>query len=391
MTLQSMYRTNNKLGFTLIELSIFIVILSIILTTYIQSSTVKGISRGSPDTITKMKAISKMIAAHRKVNNTIPCPAPLNLAYSNPLFGQSVTSCSVSPPALIGLTSSNPIILRGAVPTYHLGLPKEYAVDEWGNKILYIVYNNAVSSTASYNAITTTDGITMSDANGIPIPAVDAGIYALVSTGKGANGAYPKHTITQNASTCTSTRDDEQNCKTTSTNHEIYVNSYKPNQFDDLVVWKTKAQVDAAAGISAPTVCASCLNYGLGTAVASDCSTHSLTSFRNYIIVNTAPCNYTSLRNWMNDPVWNGENIAACDVTTTNPWSSFSGALYNICKPCTSDSDCRDVMNRITHPSGNSQVTNVPFSTCRIISGGSGYCAFNLSHAQGCARLCSTP
>jgi prepilin-type N-terminal cleavage/methylation domain-containing protein len=134
------------LGFSLIELSIVMTVLSVIATStlpYIQASVKADKTKV---TTQRLDEIETAMVAFRLANKRLPCPAPLSFSLVSSSYGTEATStasdtvapitCSAgATPALTGTSSS----VFGAVPVKALGLPDETGFDSWGKAFAYHV------------------------------------------------------------------------------------------------------------------------------------------------------------------------------------------------------------------------------------------------------------
>lgn len=139
--------TKKKLkAFSLIELSIVILIISILLTGTISISNSSINNKKIAQTKEKMAAIYKAMGIYLAKNGKLPCPAKINLTKSNSDYGVAVTSCNTTPAANQGYwrTAETNMgddfdIFYGMVPTTTLNLPMEYAEDAFGTKLSYFI------------------------------------------------------------------------------------------------------------------------------------------------------------------------------------------------------------------------------------------------------------
>ncbi len=154
--------TNKALdkGFALIILAVLIAILGLVLIGRVPAQPEK-------DKVVFVRTQAKLDAIHASLLNyynlnssTLPCPANPTYATSNASFGLAAATgstcsgtgscpaglvCAAADPNGAGNSTANQIKI-GGVPTKTLGLPDDYAFDEWGNRITF-----AVDPTASEN------------------------------------------------------------------------------------------------------------------------------------------------------------------------------------------------------------------------------------------------
>lgn len=129
----------NRLGYTLVELSVVLVIISLL--------TAGGLTLGAGmvnqaahvDTSKLLDQIDESLRDYYTVNGRLPCPAARNLALTNAEFGREVAggACNVTT-AISGTAYSNNVRI-GMIPVRTLGLSDRAAADKYGNRILYAV------------------------------------------------------------------------------------------------------------------------------------------------------------------------------------------------------------------------------------------------------------
>ncbi|WP_142849653.1 type II secretion system protein [Telmatospirillum sp. J64-1] len=126
------HRTRQS-GFTLIELSIVLVILGIIITMGVEFAHSARDHRRFKTTETKLSTIEEALVLYAARHRRLPCPADATSGTGSAhsmLSGNDVTGCANDQ-------------RRGIVPWIDLGLPKDAAIDGWGNFITYRVHADA--------------------------------------------------------------------------------------------------------------------------------------------------------------------------------------------------------------------------------------------------------
>jgi prepilin-type N-terminal cleavage/methylation domain-containing protein len=196
-----MMNKRNILGFTLIELSIVILIISLILggmmTLYNQRLRAERLAEVNR----RMGVIAEALYQYRLANNKLPCPANSSVATSDADFALqadgAAETCQTSSTANTDLQSnintSNNNVFGGGVPVRTLGLADDYAFDPWGNKFTYYIDAEANNS-ANFTGTSGTDGVslrgslTTTDESGATISAE---VFAVImSHGPNGHGAY---------------------------------------------------------------------------------------------------------------------------------------------------------------------------------------------------------
>ncbi len=265
-------KSQRKSAFSLIELSIVILIVSILITGSIGVS--KTVLSSSKNKISKerMEVVYKSIGNFVASNRRLPCPASLAVAKGSSTYGDE----SATPGTCTGAFKSStnaPNLAYGMVPIKALGLDPEMAEDGFGNKFSYVVdmrFTKASVDTTSNDGFEITKslpnetdslpldlgGIIPQGPAGTNLLSNQNGILLLISHGankfKGFNAAGTAQTITagvadENDNGC----DENAACNTsgtTSFDREFVVNSTSSN-FDDLVLFKNKNQLATDAGL----------------------------------------------------------------------------------------------------------------------------------------------
>lgn len=256
-------------GFTLLEMSIVLVIIALV-TGMAMSSSISIIAQARISaTQQKMKAIEDALLEYRIANDRLPCPGDNTLATTNANFGLEASNpgtCTGGSPiaanySAAGTTNTPATAAEGALPVLTLGLPADFMFDGWGNRFRYAV---DVGYTA-YGAFTNTPvgcinaAITINDAISSPTRST-ASVYALISHGPNGHGAYPKNGGTTLVNVNSDNTNESTNCHCTvsgsvaTPNSPTYSPTYvqmapsysttdKYNNFDDLVSYKERWQM----------------------------------------------------------------------------------------------------------------------------------------------------
>ncbi|MFW0776928.1 MAG: type II secretion system protein [Rickettsiales bacterium] len=179
-------RHNRQSAYTLLELSVVLVILSLMMAGALAMLTQKSRIDQMKELRIKMQAIEEGLIAYTKRSNTaaLPCPAPF-YAITHASFGVA------NPSGCAGMTYDDPSSVAGTVPVKTIGLPDSYAFDPWGNQFTYVVEK----ASATTNALTTNPisssglgSITVKDTNDNNITTT--AIVVLISHGPDGFGAF---------------------------------------------------------------------------------------------------------------------------------------------------------------------------------------------------------
>lgn len=251
-------------GFTLLELSIALLIIALVTGMGFSASLGVLSSAKLSATYKKMAQIDNALMAYRLAQARLPCPADLTINPGTANFGvEGATpgTCTGGSPSAnhsaAGITNSFATAAEGAVPVVTLGLPNDDMVDGWGNRFRYAVdvSMTAYGAFANTPAGCTNGAITVNDTNGGV--RTTAAIYALISHGANGHGAYSQSGGIVNAGS--NSADELTNCHCTSAG--AYNNAYAPTYvqklpqydsgqtgnplyyFDDLVSFKERWQM----------------------------------------------------------------------------------------------------------------------------------------------------
>jgi type II secretory pathway pseudopilin PulG len=288
-------------GFTLIELSVVFIIISVIIGGGF-SLLVTGIwSAQYNSTVNTMDAIEDALQKYVAANGRIPCPADLTIAKGAANYGQEAgyaVGGTGTGECVTGMTpAANTTFSNGAeeggVPTRTLSLPDSYMYDGWGHKFRYVVnpaYTISNSSHSSWVIPTyfgctnvSIKGITVNDASGNP--RTQKAIYAIISHGPNGHGGYTSNGIVTN--TGSTNADEQQNCHCTNTGAgngntaATYVEKAPMpnsanllNSFDDIVAYKEDWQLQTANNqyttSSCPATCTPVSGYSYCRSIIID-------------------------------------------------------------------------------------------------------------------------
>lgn len=218
-------RTTRHSGFSLVELSIVLVIIALISSGLIFSLTGQQDQLQTKDAQKQLATIQEALLGYAMSNGRLPCPAPANLPSGN---------------ANAGLAPAPPCTGNaqyGVLPWVTLGLPE---TDPWGNRFTYFVsqkFTAALSGSAqaSFTLTTGSPNATPAD-NAGTANAINGGANVasdlpavIVSHGKRGAGAF-----TPAGSQIPGAAGDEAE----NADNDLSFVSRTPNDsFDDLVAW----------------------------------------------------------------------------------------------------------------------------------------------------------
>ena len=261
------YRIVRAYGFSLVELSIVLAIISVTLGGALTIATKKTESDKANETEQKLNEIEQALEQYVIDNQRLPCPADGSKtidATSANAFGVAGSADDSSCGDANFNDGAN--VYLGVVPVKTLGLSDETMIDGWGRRISYAVdyrfANNNVTNedcdgTTSTVCLqyTSAGGITVNDASGTA--RTTEAVYVLVSHGKNGHGAYPYYGSSTRISFPSSVDDDEEdNSGSDSPFDAVFVQKTATGTFDDEVRYKPKWQlINDANGITDDNIC----------------------------------------------------------------------------------------------------------------------------------------
>ncbi len=213
MTTIARTRPRNRLtGFTLVELAIVLLIVTLLLGGLLPTISSQIEQRHVADTRRQLDEIQQALVGFAVVNGRLPCPAPANVASGQPGAGVEAPTCT------------SPTSAGGVLPWVTLGISE---TDAWGRRFTYRVSPAFATSGVPFKlgtAGTLNVGLTPGATNvASAVPAV------VVSHGANGLGAYtPAGTQLPGA-----INDELENAN----NDDNFVSHDPTPTFDDLVVW----------------------------------------------------------------------------------------------------------------------------------------------------------
>jgi prepilin-type N-terminal cleavage/methylation domain-containing protein len=197
-------------GFSLVELSIVVLVIGIVLTMGIGAWTANLENQAHAATAQRQASIREALTGYLRRNNRLPCPdsdftAPDGVE-NRTTAGDPTTACSAA---------------FGILPYTTLGLARDAARDGWGNFFSYHVSNTNITAAGNGNWSANTDWtrstwfrtgstglITVNNRNGATVTAIATNVVAVVvSHGRNGFGGY---TIGGTRNTLPTTTTDEE-------------------------------------------------------------------------------------------------------------------------------------------------------------------------------------
>ena len=242
-------------AFSLVELSIVILIISILITGTLTVSRSAINNARIKETKDKLQEINKAIAIYLNRQKRIPCPASLILVKTDTSYGQeagTAGNCLDGSGVYSSSDTNAEGLVYGAVPTATLSLDREMAEDGFGSKFSYIV---PVKLTESYieGSVDGYEGtlrnqmdlITVNELSETGSSINDEIILVVMSHGADKYGAFSATSASQNS--YTDATDDEIANLYKSDFDQIFVTNSDEENFDDILIYKTRPQLNKDA------------------------------------------------------------------------------------------------------------------------------------------------
>jgi prepilin-type N-terminal cleavage/methylation domain-containing protein len=341
-------------GFSLLELSIVLIIVGLMSGVYLQFKDSAGTGDSLGATKAQLAQIDKAVLAYVAKNDRFPRPASRAAGVEDPLYGREVPLANVG--TLVGVDGTGKVMF-GALPFQELGLDPSFAGDAWGNKFTYAVTKELTETDATYgtkfnipppNDIK--EAITVDTGSGTSPEKV---AYAVISHGLNGLGAvktsYRDTSATPDLRWCSAgTGIERKNCRVSDTIAAASFNDGKDagaSTFDDLITFNGKpkrafngqcnnsvANGCAVGIVSNPTGDATCGTVRTWTCLGTNGGTDDTScSFTNPACL---PCTQTSLT-WGSGcsgpitPTPTAHGSTTSTVTNTNP--SYTGTAAASC------------------------------------------------------------
>lgn len=250
-------------GFTLVEMTIVILISSIVLITVMEAVKTWMDKIVAIENQQRLNAIQLALTNYQTQNNRLPCPASFIVATGAANFGREIvkggcpltyTPDGTNTVAATGRTGStdafgsskvtSPPIIIGALPVRDLGLPDSYIADSYGYRYTYAITQS--ETTAPLNGFA--GAINVVDNTGATVlPLAGDGTsgtatYVLVDHGKDGKGAYYDGATTTAVSCGSAAGWDNDNCNHYASGYfrsAAFSNQSGTSHFDDMVAFNT--------------------------------------------------------------------------------------------------------------------------------------------------------
>jgi prepilin-type N-terminal cleavage/methylation domain-containing protein len=228
----------NKSGFSLIELSIVLIIMALLVGGGLYA--LKGFKKANNAAITKenIKTAYLSLQLYKQKSSKMPCPAKAGISSSDVNYGKA--DCSIV--ATGG-------VMQGSVPFKDLSIQTKYTIDSWGNKLNYVVSKDLTDGDLAND----NDAAKLTIRNALNNSLLSDTITSLVfSSGPDGYGAYNQAgNLTR---PCKTGVPEAENCNGNATFTDSMIindNKQSSNYFNDIMEWdgKQRAAVEAGSAI----------------------------------------------------------------------------------------------------------------------------------------------
>jgi len=286
-------RKRRRAGFTLLELSIVVLIIGIITSISLYFGVAAIANARVSQTKGKLDRIEHALEIYREQTGLFPCPE--NLATQTGNADPNPGTCSGIPAAYNDSNGAAPWhkVAEGGVPYQTLSLPEDYMYDAWGHRILYAVDTKMTQYDAFKNA-SIYDQCAAIRVLDQPLPggndrtAIPGGaVYVLASMGPNGHGGMAKSGVRYNAGSTDPGELANCNCDNTATLLSpfvpLFVQKDITGTFDDLVRDKERWQMQTLEESNLPVYAGPEFAIGNGSGVSfygKNCDTYtSLSTF----------------------------------------------------------------------------------------------------------------
>ncbi len=192
-------------GFSLVVMAVLLTMLSIIMVSFLPGRDAGDTNKKTVSSIDKLDKVEAAMRAFMAFKGRRPCPASGAYKPGDQYFGVEAAvsgACTGGTPAAqLGPDAVTGYVVGGTIPTRTLGLPDDYAFDEWGRSFTYVVDRRATiagsgsGQCSNLQDYPTNDGkggvyVQIKDTSGA-VNSTDQVMYAYISHGPDGHGAFP--------------------------------------------------------------------------------------------------------------------------------------------------------------------------------------------------------
>lgn len=355
-----------KLAFSLIELSVIILILSIISVGMLPL--IKGNKIPDKFAITnqRINTIYQALGSFVAANKRLPCPALLNVAKGNSTYGNQTETPGTCTGSLTSTNATN--LVYGMVPITALNLPIEMAEDGWGNKFEYVVDKRFTVKTRDENdnqgfeyqqTLPNSTGIApdpiiniLDVANTGNLVVTNYALFTIISHGANGFKAWSSDATTKNSNSGIADENNNSSDENAFNYDKNFVANSVNSGFDDILLYKTKQQLVRDAGMEFIRCSGleSVVSYpNADTQNWGNCDVASTMSFTNVVSGSTSS---------INCPVGCQGKVGR-ECGKYGEWASYSTRRCFLPLPCPSGSYCSN---------GNYSFTDVSVGNLNLVA-----------------------
>lgn len=246
----------SKTAFSLIELSLVLLVLSLIVSGLISTIVTNSSNSKVTSSYNSVNKIYQALTTYLAVNKKLPCPASLKVEISSVNYAIQDSAAGFCD-SQAGIYTINSDIIYGMAPVVTLGLNKEDSKDAYGNKIIYVVLksftqDNPDLSSLNGNIILNNlvNNVAYSDENNIVLLVISHGLnkYGAFSYGINVQNDFDLASNFERGNIITNLNDSNKTAViANSSNFSKYASGQ--NSFDDILLYKNKETLlnDAAS------------------------------------------------------------------------------------------------------------------------------------------------
>jgi hypothetical protein len=222
-------------AFSLTELSVVVLVASAVLVGILSVQTSSNSTNKVKVTHDRIGQVYRALKVYTGSHKKLPCPASIAVAKNDPAYGNE-GSCAAD------------TVVYGMVPVKALNLAAEFAEDDYGNKLVYVVDSTfTVATTPSKFVDQEGDIVVKRYSSSLGVEESNA-IFAIISRGKNQRGAVASlATVEMNAPDDV---DELENMPSGSDAILISGSNRSGTTFDDLLLFKNKKYFLADADLS---------------------------------------------------------------------------------------------------------------------------------------------
>lgn len=245
----------NPRAFSLLEMSLVLIIISVILSGGLNMATSNLEKARNNVTKERIEEVYKNLGVFLATTKRLPCPSSLKLSESDANYGKeslnSYGNCTNNNSSTENsfVSSSNGDIIIGGIPNKALNLGNDFAKDGFGNRLFYVVDKNFISVSGAKNVA---DDVFLeihekvNTVNQLITNNIRLLIYSTGANGKG--GVVASNAVKITKSTDADEAENDVPLASLSTNiidfnNVLFSRSEGNENFDDIMFYRTRNQI----------------------------------------------------------------------------------------------------------------------------------------------------